>query len=378
MSRRLVWLMLFGLCACVGAPRPKEALRRCIWLTRWDWRTRADLEGAIARCADAGFTTVMFQARGNGTVLYRSKLEVWSEQVGFRDPGFDPLAVALDAAHARGVELLAWINVTPGWRGADVPADPRQLWMQRPEWFLSDDKGQRQPQSKSGYLHLNPCLPEVRAYLTSLVREVAENYAVDGIHLDYIRFPSKDPAERGTGYPKDRRTLDLAKREANLDPLKNEVAFERWKTECVTRLVREIRGAVLATPRAPHVSAAVWATPMLARERVNQDWSVWAQHGLVDALFPMNYQADDGVFRAQLDECVRGSHGVPLVVGISPEKHKTPEQTIRQIESARSAGVSGTALFGYQSLFGRPGEPAGRKQLELRQALDTLKEPMER
>lgn len=357
------------LAGCATGPAAPPALQRCLWITRWDWRTPGDVRTAIENAANAGFTTVMFQVRGNGTVLYPSRIEVWSEQYQFQDPGFDPLHTAIETAHGRGVKLLAWLNVTPGWRGADAPKDARQLWAQRPEWFLADASKRRQPQTKAGYVHLNPCLPEVRSYLASLAHEIAERYEVDGIHLDYIRFPSRDPEERGNGYPADPRSFELFRKERGADPKQEPTLYEKWKAACVTQLVREIRRSVLATARRPALSAAVWATPSLARERVCQEWDTWAREGLVDALFPMNYESDDGRFSANVAECMAKRHGVPLVVGVMPGKHKSPTQTNRQIESAYARGAAGVALFGYQSLFGRPGEPASRPQKELRDAI---------
>ena len=370
LSARLIHALAFWLLVgCASAPRPAAALERCLWITRWDWRTSLDVQKAIENAAAAGFTTVMFQVRGNGTVFYPSRIEVWSEQFQFQDPGFDPLRTAIESAHSHGVRILAWLNVMPGWRGADAPKDPRQLWAQRPEWFLADSSGKRQPQTKAGYVSLNPCLPEVRAYLASITREIAERYEVDGIHLDYIRFPSQDPDERGAGFPADARSYEAFRKQRSLDPRKEPALYERWKADCVTALVRDIRKELTNTPRRPTLSAAVWATPRIGRERVSQDWESWAREGLVDALFPMNYQSDERVFAAHVTECLASSHGVPIVVGISPEKQKTASQTNRQVEAAYAKGAAGVALFGYQSLFGRPGEPAGRSQKELRDAL---------
>lgn len=357
------------LAGCATAPRAKSALERCLWITRWDWRTPGDVHKAIENAASLGFTTVLFQVRGNGTVLYPSRVEVWSEQFQFQDPGFDPLRTAIESAHSRGLRLQAWVNVAPGWRGTDAPKDPRQLWVQRPEWFLADGSGKRQPQTKSGYLHLNPCLPEVRSYLASIVREIAERYEVDGIHLDYIRFPSRDGEERGAGYPADARTHELFRKQRSADPRQEPTLYERWKTDCVTQLVRDVRKELGATSRRPALTAAVWATPRIARERVCQDWEQWTREGIVDAVFPMNYQSDDAVFSGNVAECLAGSHGVPVVMGVSPAKHKNASQTARQVEAAYGKGAAGVALFGYQSLFGRPGEPPGQPQKDLRDAL---------
>lgn len=369
-SAALVTVLIAG-CSAVRVADP--GLQRCIWVTRWDWRTPADIQQIMQNCAAAGFRTVLFQVRGNGTVLYRSQLEVWSEHFEYRDPGFDPLQVAIDSARRHGLQLHAWCNVTPGWRGDRPPADPRQLARAHPEWFLADERGEPQPRARSGYQSLNVCLPEVREYLTSVVRELATAYALDGIHLDYIRFPSKDGEEDGAKYGRDRRTFEIFRRAKGRDPRLDALAFERFKSECVTELVRSIRAAVLNTPRAPQLSAAVWATPALAREKVNQDWEQWTKAGLVDAVFPMNYQSDDTVFALQVREAVARSHGVPVVVGIGAHKHTSATQTIRQMDVAMREGSAGVSLFGYESLHARAGVPPERKQTQLRDAVSRWK-----
>ena len=97
-ARRAVLFALGGvlswaLAGCATIPGEVSGLDRSIWVTRWDYRTREDIRDIMANCAEAGFTAVMFQVRGNGTVFYRSELEPWSEAFDFRHPGFDPLAV---------------------------------------------------------------------------------------------------------------------------------------------------------------------------------------------------------------------------------------------------------------------------------------------
>ena len=113
-------MLLFG--ACSSVPRLDPELGRCIWVDRWDYRSADDVRRIVADCQRAGFTTLLWQVRGNGTVYYPSNLEVWAEPFQFKDPGFDPLAVAVQEAHAHGLRLQAWFNVMPGWTGDQEPA----------------------------------------------------------------------------------------------------------------------------------------------------------------------------------------------------------------------------------------------------------------
>lgn len=355
--------LLALLAACSTAPRPTDALGRCIWIDRWDYRTAADVERALDDCAAAGFTAAMFQVRGDGTVAWRSSQEVWSERFGFRDPGFDPLQVAVDAAHRRGMQLHAWVNVMPGWAGVDEPADPRQLLRSRPEWFLSGRDGERQLRRAGKYLTLNPCLPEVREYLAGLCRELAAQYDVDGLHLDYIRFPDgdgDDPDRLGT----DPRTLSLfttgtGRRSDDVE------ALREWQVQCVTQTVADIAAAVRGTGKRLLLTAAVFADPELALGKVRQDWGSWLRRGLVDAVLPMNYTADDERFAALVQQDVALARGKPVIMGVGSFKHADAAQTVRQLDAALANGSRGVAVFNYRTLFGAGKE--GPPPAELRQ-----------
>src|SRR5882672_6264994 len=110
-------LSLVAIAACSSGPGRHAGLARTVWVDRWDYRTPVDIERVLEDCRRDGFTAVMFQVRGNGTLCYPGGNEVWSETFHFRDPGFDPLVTAVRAAHARGLQLHAWINAMPGWVG---------------------------------------------------------------------------------------------------------------------------------------------------------------------------------------------------------------------------------------------------------------------
>ena len=350
-------------------PSEVSGLDRSIWVTRWDYRTREDIRNIMANCAEAGFTAVIFQVRGNGTVFYPSELELWSEDFDFRFPGFDPLAVAVEEAHLRGLQLHAWLNMIPGWRGDSPPEDARQLYASRPGWFLRDRFGQPEPREPGRYLGLNPCLPEVRRHLVAVCREVASGYEVDGIHLDYIRFTYRDYDDSRT-YPEDRRSLDLFALDTG--DRESPAALEAWKTACLTELVKGVSAAVRSIPRRRVLlTAAVFADPEVAIEKGNQDWGDWADRGLVDALFPMNYSDDNAVFAVRSRADVATGGRTPVVMGVGVHKHEDPSQSVRQMEAALAAGASGVSVFSYSVLFGPLNATRAERATAMRRVLTT-------
>ena len=328
---------------------------RAIWVTRFDYETADDVVRIVEDCRRAGFNTVLFQVRGNGTAFYRSSFEPWAEQFGFADPGFDPLETAVREAHRGGMELHAWVNVMPAWRGETPPADPEQLYHKHPEWFWYDQYGDRQALS-SFYVSLNPCLPEVREYLVSVFREIVRDYDIDGLHMDYIRFPNEPPArpaDSDIDYPRDARTLALYRRETGLTPADDGEAWNRWRTEQVTRLVADVHAMMRETDPEAILSAAVGTN----RERsLNcfRDGERWAADGLVDAVFPMNYRDDLETFQTGLGQWLPYTEEVTVVPGLWFSPRVGPDEGIsvvrQQIEAALDA-TGNFCVFAYSLLF---------------------------
>lgn len=329
-------------------PREKVWPPKAIWVARGAYRSPEEIAAMMDRICQAGFNTVLFQVRGEGTTYYPSKIEPWSESYGASGPGFDPLQVACREAHRRGMALHAWVNVVPGWRGATRPSNPRQLYNAHPDWFWYDQKGRRQPLAPF-YLGLNPCLPEVRQYLVSLMREIVSQYPVDGLHMDYIRFPL-DKVTKGVDYPYDKRTLWIYKRDTGKRPQDDKAAWDRWRTSQVTQLVREIRSMQRQARPDLLLTAACGGDIDDYKRHYFQDGASWLRSGWVDAVFTMNYATRTTTFRSRQDAWRRAAAGKMVVPGLGEYMHTSDAMTIEQLKVAKQYG-RGVAIFSYASLF---------------------------
>lgn len=349
---------------------------RAIWITRWDYKSAGDIARIMEDCKRAGFNTVLFQVRGNGTAFYRSRLEPWAEEFGGRDPGFDPLAVACAEGHRRRLEVHAWANVIPGWRGKKPPSDPQQLYHARADWFWRDAHGRREP--LGWYNNLNPCLPEVRAYLTDVLQEIVAGYPIDGLHLDYIRFPNEinDGYPRGAkvpDYPRDPRTLALYRAETGLTPDQSPPAWDQWRTDKVTRLVIKIRQMQRETKPGIKLTAAVGADPVHHKKEHFQDSVTWLQRNLVDAVYPMNYASDMKLFTERSRRWRQLAGGRPVVMGIMFDDRDPRLVNAQMGEAIRSVRHFGA--FAYNSVFERPasnGAPAASRMALQRQVIPNV------
>lgn len=346
----------------------RDSTIRAIWVTRWDYKSPADIQTIMENCRSAGFNTVLFQVRGNGTAFYRSKIEPWADELGGRDPGFDPLAVACREAHRRDLSLHAWVNVIPGWRGDKPPANRRQLYHAHPDWFWRDARGRRQP--LGWYNSLNPCYPEVRDYLVSVMHEIVSRYPIDGLHLDYIRFPNEwnESYPRGArvpDYPRDPRTLAYFRQATGKTPDAAPATWNQWRTEQVTRVVRDIRAMMRRVKPAAKLSAAVGPIPKEARRNHFQDVRAWLAAGFFDAVYPMNYAADMRTFTKRLSEWAGRRPRIPVVTGIMFDK-RDGAIVVEQVRRARRSTKHFSA-FAYNSLFERL-DQGGRRMMDRQSA----------
>lgn len=346
---------------------------KAVWVTRWDYKTPSDIARVMDNCKSAGFNTVLFQVRGNGTVCYRSRIEPWAEEFGGRDPGFDPLAVACKEAKARGLSIHAWANVIPGWRGDQPPADPRQLYHAHPDWFWRDASGRRQP--LGWYVSVNPVYPEVRGYLTAVMHEIVNNYPVDGLHLDYIRFPNEWNESYPNGasvpdFPRDPRTLAMFRQQTGRTPEQAPAAWDQFRTAAITQTVRDIRRMMVKSGRGAVLTAAVGADAHEAKRRHFQDSFRWIEEGLVDAVYPMNYDSDMRTYSHRLANWGPMKAKVPVITGVMFDKRDGG--TVAE-QVGRAAAMHGHfCAFAYNSLFERldtRGQPIRDGQSASRESL---------
>lgn len=273
---------------------------RAVWVTRYDFHTDSDVMRIMHQSAQAGFNTVFFQVRGNASTYFSSKIEPWSECYDWKSPGFDPLRLAIKEAHSQNMALHAWINVMPMWRGMSPPSNPDHMYVRHPQWSWFDAHGTRQPLNTGFYVSVNPCLPEVRKHIMGICQEIVADYEVDGLHLDYIRFPNEHPVLHGHQYPRDQRTLELFKEATGLGPEDKPSVWDQWRCDCVTALLRDIRRTAKSLRPQLVLSAAVAVDRKEALSRF-QDVEQWVKERLLDAVVPMNYTICHKTFRLRVE-----------------------------------------------------------------------------
>jgi len=365
-------LVLSGLLTGFICQRPftgkQEA--RGVWLSRWEFTMNLTNNTALAqqqkireamhlaRAANLNF--VFFQVRGQCDAFYRSKYEPWAAELTGslgQDPQWDPLQLAVEAAHQNGLELHAWINTFTCWKGTEPPpfSNPEHIYHQHPEWFCADKLGK--PMSlNEHYLFLSPGIPAVREYVRQVALDLVQNYEIDGIHFDYIRYPEK---ANELGYSHDPISV---KRHESVEGNPDKLSWEAWQREQVNIFIREFYQAALKIKPALKISAAVFGNADTAktgaRHTVFQDGKQWLRENSVDFLVPMIYwhrQHPTAAFERLAQDWLFSTPTERFILpGLAAYKYNRPEwpadEIKQQVAFIRRMGASGMAFFSYTAL----------------------------
>ena len=263
---------------------------RAVWLTtlaNLDWpktyatsperieQQKQELIDILDKYQKANINTVLLQARVRAATIYPSALEPWDKCItgvegGVPGGDYDPLAFAVAECHKRGMEIHAWIATIPV--GAKGSLGCRTLMK----------KGFRIRSFSTG-AYLDPSDPSVAPYLASICGEIVRNYDVDGINLDYIRYPDgwPRPSYRLGDTPDQRRSNITAIVRAIHDEVK---AIKPWvKMSC--------------SPIGKHADLGRYSSKNFnAHDRVSQEAQEWLRQGLMDQLYPMQYFRGDNYY----------------------------------------------------------------------------------
>lgn len=237
-------------------------------------KQKEELRAILDRLQKANINTVLLQTRIRATTIYPSQYEPWDGCLsGFpgKSPGYDALQFAIDECHKRGMEVHAWVVTIPVGKWNSYGC--RQLRKRFPRLIKRIDQ--------DGYM--DPEATQTGCYLAEMCREIVQRYDVDGIHLDYIRYP------------------------------------ETWKFRIgkdqargnITRIVEKIHQAVKKEKPWVKMSCSpigkfddlsrYWSHGWNAYTKVAQDAQAWLKDGLMDELFPMMYFRGDQFFPFAID-----------------------------------------------------------------------------
>ena len=321
--------MLLALVLSAKAQTPKHEVR-AVWLTTIggiDWphsystaTQKAELISILDQLQQAGINTVLIQTRVRATTIFPTTTEPWDGCLTGRpgtSPGYDPLQMCIDECHRRGMECHAWIVTIPvgKWNGTGC-----KLLRQKYPTLIKKigDEG-----------YMNPEMPQTGDYLANFCAEVTRKYDVDGIHLDYIRYPEtwKIKVARPQG--------------------------RQYITDIVAKINRAVKSLkpwikLSCSPIGKYDDLSRYrSSGWNANTTVCQDAQGWLRDGLMDALFPMMYFQGNNFYPFAID-WLEHSYGRIVAPGLAVymmhprEKNWDLDVITREMSVLRQIGLGCT------------------------------------
>jgi len=330
--------------------------------------------------ADGRFTDLYCQVYRGGRSWFPSMLADDSPYREAIAEGFDPLAETIKAAHSRGQRVHAWVNVLRAAHNREAPilkvvGKRAVLVDSRGHSLLDYSKAGDAPVDSIGRyrvetpaLWLDPGVAPVRDYVLQTILDLLQKYPqLDGIHLDMIRYPFAVPVTNTTsgsfpvsyGYSKE----SIANYYASYGTPNTDVAvipsgssWDEWRRLQVTQMVFEIKELVNKVKPGLEISAAVIADQDRAVNKAFQNWPSWRQGNLLATAIPMNYTADNILFKRLVQNAAEGTGSANLLIGIGAWLLLDRGGQLQdQMRIANAAKTDGVVLFSYSNLFSKRG-----------------------
>ncbi|MGC9335692.1 MAG: family 10 glycosylhydrolase, partial [Anaerolineae bacterium] len=285
-----------------SGPRGRDEFR-ALWVDAYHdgIKNRRQIDELIETANAGSFNALVVQVRRRGDTYYPSAIDPWAPDA---NPNFDALAYLIDRAHAAGIEVHAWATTLAIWGSQTIfPADPNHTYyLHGPGtsgedyWLMTRNDGE---EFATDVYYLDPGHPDVVDYTVAVYAELAANYALDGVHLDRVRYPYNTWGYNPTALA---RFQAQTGREDVPEPA--DAQWAQWRRDQVTALVRKIYLTVTAINPRLRVSAATSAAgyaptvlyPWETRTPYThhfQDWRAWLEEGILDLALPMTYRRED-------------------------------------------------------------------------------------
>lgn len=247
-------------------------------------------------CVDKGMNAVVVHVRPFSDAMYNSKYYPWSVYASGKqgvNPGYDPLEIMVEEAHARELELHAWLNpyrVTSSGTDVKVLAEnnPARVWLTD-----EDSSNDRNVLIYSGKIYYNPSKKAVQNLIVNGIREIVENYDVDGIHFDDYFYPEYLGSSYKTVFDGQEYQEYVEKQEAKG---KTPMDIIDWRRDNVNTLVKSIYSAIKEIDETVEfgISPGGYIDHLLEPDRNYVDFPTWlSEEGYIDYICPQLYWSFD-------------------------------------------------------------------------------------
>ena len=330
---------------------------RALWVVR-DHIITADKIDDVLEFADINnYNHLFVQIRGRGDAYYTSRVVPRSHLLVGTD--FDPLAYIIKKARHYNIAIHAWINVYYLWSSQVLPSQQDHLLYTHNSWLDTEfpdpinveqtmEAVKLNKNANGEGFYLAPTHPEVDAHLQMVITELVQNYKLDGIHFDYIRYHAKgwglNPVGMKLFFNQSFSIPGLPALEVKEKP-----TFNDYKRDAITKFIRKASTRIKAYQPYCTVSAAVKPNLNDARDQFGQEWDVWLSGRYIDWAVPMNYAMDLNNFDRNI-QIMKNNLPIQyldrIIMGIAVYNQK-PRIAGQKIYHAGKNEFGGISIFSY-------------------------------
>lgn len=321
-----------------------------------------EIQKTLDKIKDTGINNIFLETYFHGRTIFPSQT---MRDYGFEEQNpdfenFDALAVWIKEAHRRNIKVHVWFesfyvgNKPPQNNPKSILAVKPQ-WMNRTKQKADFDGYVPHPQEHNGYF-LDPANPEVIEFLLRLISEITTKYAVDGVNIDYVRYPniSKENLNNQWGYTKYAREEFF--QIFAYDPMEIQPKTQMWDVWCeyrrnkITRYIQQVHN--LLKYRDVMLSAVIFPDYKVSIQTKFQDWFSWVDNCYLDAVTPLILTGDDNLAKSMLEEIKKKtSNNAQVYPGLfAGFIESDPEDLLRQIHIVRKLKLDGVILFDWAHL----------------------------
>jgi len=295
---------------------------------------KAELRAILDRAAELKLTAILLQVRPASDALYASEQEPWSQFLSGRQgvsPGYDPLEFAITEAHARGIELHAWVNPFRAASSASAFLDARHVAKQHAGWV----------RRFGAQLWVDPGEPAAREYVLGVLGDIVRRYDIDGLHIDDYFYPYP---VKGVSFPDDATWARYG--------AKSGLTRDDWRRENINDFVRSMYRTVKSIKPSVRVGISpfgIWrpgVPPTIEAQldaygQLFADSRKWLAEGWCDYLAPQLYWGIAPAkqsFPVLLEWWRAQSRGKPIWPGIATERigaNRPAQEILDQIALTR-------------------------------------------
>ncbi|HFE65249.1 MAG TPA: hypothetical protein ENK14_12670 [Caldithrix sp.] len=367
----IIFGILFLITSETSAQSHKKRLVRGLWVVRHTLTTPGSIDKMLQLSRQCGITDLFVQVRGRGDAYYRSSLEPKAKSIP--DSTFDPLDYLLQQNRSDSIRIHAWLNVFYVWSKDSLPGDRNHIvnrnghWLARSSVYpdLLNDYPRSVKRAHVEGLFISPLQQQAQQNFLDILSDLLRHYSIDGIHLDYIRYPGPDfdiHPDVVKGFRR-RYVLNPSQFLANPESFAGKFSiagyesfyfyWRKYLMDGLSDYVRKISDQVRKESPGILITAAV--KPDIARARWDyyQDWQRWIQSGWLDYAIPMNYSPDSSIFNKRLRTYSRKIPPQKYLIGIALY-NQSSDKAMRKIDRVTELENAGFVLFSYNQLRDQP------------------------